>query len=405
GNYNNGLLWRGSYEGLFSLHYSLDVPRITIMDAHFDGGFGPVVIPPIPVPAVNLHLTGNAAMGSFTIPQIDIPAINPSVFGSVTLGPVDLPSVTIPAIPMGIALFIDEMTTVGELSLDPFILWSAAPDPPTWWAFGRTFTAGDLFPKGNVVLSNGGTTGPIAVVGSLTTEAFATPALSISQIPLGFAVPGGIDAITIFPGGLTFPSASLANLDVTVGTLGTTIPAITWPEISASADGELYVIPGNIPLINIPPTPGFGNTTSTPSSGFFNSGAGGGSGFGNFGANMSGWWNQAHTALVGAGSGVANVGALSSGVLNLGSGMSGIYNTSVLGVGAPAFVSGIGNLGQQLSGLLAGGSALNPVNILNIGLANVGNHNLGFGNVGNLNLGAANLGDLNVGLGNIGGGN
>ncbi|WP_435673663.1 hypothetical protein, partial [Mycobacterium tuberculosis] len=33
-----------------------------------------VVLPPIPVPAVNAHLTGNVAMGAFTIPQIDIPA-------------------------------------------------------------------------------------------------------------------------------------------------------------------------------------------------------------------------------------------------------------------------------------------------------------------------------------------
>ncbi|WP_158520311.1 hypothetical protein, partial [Mycobacterium tuberculosis] len=45
-----------------------------------------------------------------------------------------------------------------------------------------------------------------------------------------------------------------------------------------------------------------------------------------------------------------NVGTLGSGVLNLGSGISGFYNTSVLPFGTPAAVSGIGNLGQQLSG-------------------------------------------------------
>nr|WP_235641300.1 hypothetical protein [Mycobacterium tuberculosis] len=82
GNFSNGLLWRGDHEGLFSLFYSLDVPRITIVDAHLDGGFGPVVLPPIPVPAVNAHLTGNVAMGAFTIPQIDIPALTPNITGS-----------------------------------------------------------------------------------------------------------------------------------------------------------------------------------------------------------------------------------------------------------------------------------------------------------------------------------
>ncbi|REU73006.1 hypothetical protein DSK31_01235, partial [Mycobacterium tuberculosis] len=71
------------------------------------------------------------------------------------------------------------------------------------------------------------------------------------------------------------------------------------------------------------------------------------------------------------------------------------YNTSTLGVGTPALVSGLGNVGHQLSGLLSGGSAVNPVTVLNIGLANVGSHNAGFGNVGEVNLGAANLGAHN----------
>ncbi|NKE29900.1 hypothetical protein FVP32_27470, partial [Mycobacterium tuberculosis] len=75
-------------------------------------------------------------------------------------------------------------------------------------------------------------------------------------------------------------------------------------------------------------------------SGFFNTGGGGGSGFANVGAGTSGWWNQGHDVLAGAGSGVANAGTLSSGVLNVGSGISGWYNTSTLGAGTPAVVSG-----------------------------------------------------------------
>ncbi|WP_151089895.1 pentapeptide repeat-containing protein, partial [Mycobacterium tuberculosis] len=40
-------------------------------------------------------------------------------------------------------------------------------------------------------------------------------------------------------------------------------------------------------------------------------------------------------------------------------------------------------------------SCRNPITIVNIGLANVGNGNVGLGNIGNLNLGAANIGDVN----------
>ncbi|AIH89749.1 hypothetical protein IU19_16550, partial [Mycobacterium tuberculosis] len=129
------------------------------------------------------------------------------------------------------------------------------------------------------------------------------------------------------------------------------------------------------------------------------------SGFGNVGAMVSGGWNQAPSALLGGGSGVFNAGTLHSGVLNFGSGMSGLFNTSVLGLGAPALVSGLGSVGQQLSGLLASGTALHQGLVLNFGLADVGLGNVGLGNVGDFNLGAGNVGGFNVGGGNIGGNN
>ncbi|WP_219927076.1 pentapeptide repeat-containing protein, partial [Siccibacter turicensis] len=92
-------------------------------------------------------------------------------------------------------------------------------------------------------------------------------------------------------------------------------------------------------------------------------------------------------------------------MLNVGSGISGWYNTSTLGAGTPAVVSGIGNLGQQLSGLLANGTVLNRSPIVNIGWDDVGAFNTGLGNVGDLNWGAANIGAQNLGLGNLGSGN
>ncbi|WP_414627766.1 pentapeptide repeat-containing protein, partial [Mycobacterium tuberculosis] len=402
GNFSNGLLWRGDHEGLFSLFYSLDVPRITIVDAHLDGGFGPVVLPPIPVPAVNAHLTGNVAMGAFTIPQIDIPALTPNITGSaafrIVVGSVRIPPVSV------IVEQIINASVGAEMRIDPFEMWTQGTNGLgiTFYSFGSA--DGSPYATGPLVFGAGTSDGSHLTI-SASSGAFTTPQLETGPITLGFQVPGSVNAITLFPGGLTFPATSLLNLDVTAGAGGVDIPAITWPEIAASADGSVYVLASSIPLINIPPTPGIGNSTITPSSGFFNAGAGGGSGFGNFGAGTSGWWNQAHTALAGAGSGFANVGTLHSGVLNLGSGVSGIYNTSTLGVGTPALVSGLGNVGHQLSGLLSGGSAVNPVTVLNIGLANVGSHNAGFGNVGEVNLGAANLGAHNLGFGNIGAGN
>ncbi len=173
-------------------------------------------------------------------------------------------------------------------------------------------------------------------------------------------------AVTIFPNGISIPNNPLALLaSASIGTLGFTIPGFTIPAaplpLTIDIDGQIdgFSTPpitiDRIPLnlgasvtvgpilingVNIPATPGFGNTTTAPSSGFFNSGDGGVSGFGNFGAGSSGWWNQAQTEVAGAGSGFANFGSLGSGVLNFGSGVSGLYNTGGLPPGTPAVVSG-----------------------------------------------------------------
>ena len=49
-----------------------------------------------------------------------------------------------------------------------------------------------------------------------------------------------------------------------------------------------------------------------------------------------------------------NVGTLESGWANLGNFMSGIYNTTMLNLATQAFISGFGNFGSQLSGVLNG---------------------------------------------------
>ncbi|VBA60866.1 PPE family protein PPE34 [Mycobacterium attenuatum] len=106
-------------------------------------------------------------------------------------------------------------------------------------------------------------------------------------------------------------------------------------------------------------SPGFFNTTSEPSSGFFNSGGGGASGFlndasgavsgiGNAFTQNSGWFNAGGPGL----SGLQNFGTLESGWANLGNSLSGVYNTSVLDLMSQAFLSGVGNIGSQISGIL-----------------------------------------------------
>ncbi|WP_083274531.1 pentapeptide repeat-containing protein [Mycobacterium intermedium] len=110
--------------------------------------------------------------------------------------------------------------------------------------------------------------------------------------------------------------------------------------------------PITVPVIHLSPMPGFGNSTSAPSSGFFNSGEGGASGFGNIGEIISGYWNVGSFV-----SGFENYGGrLLSGLTNLGSAISGVSNTSALDLAIASVISGVGNLGHQLSGLFLSGS-------------------------------------------------
>ncbi|MGA1213787.1 MAG: YncE family protein, partial [Solirubrobacterales bacterium] len=99
------------------------------------------------------------------------------------------------------------------------------------------------------------------------------------------------------------------------------------------------------------------NATAAPSSGLFNSGAGGGSGIFNSGAGVSGLWNLALQQLAGSAapalSGWFNEGT-GSGLANLGGLTSGRLNTSTAEPSAPGLNSGLANTGTGLSGLLQG---------------------------------------------------
>ncbi len=101
--------------------------------------------------------------------------------------------------------------------------------------------------------------------------------------------------------------------------------------------------------------PGFRSDRLHPS-GFFNSGARAGvSGFRQLqGPAAQGWWNQAHAALAGAGSGRSQRwhAELRYCATNVGSrNIKGCFAPYQWVWGLPALVSGAGNVGQQLSGV------------------------------------------------------
>ncbi len=341
GNDSNGILWRGNFEGLFSAYLGFTIEQFPLT-YHAVGGIGPLHVAPVPISAAHFNITNaSIGLGPFTIPEIHIPKIPIDVLGSVGLGQTTISDVTaLNALNGGIGL------SIGSFKFnDPFISIAnfGNPNPP---AIG--FFISNLSITGPQIsgLSIGSPIPLSLALGTTTWTLFPNGWTIPAQTPVTLGLSGGNDPFTFFPGGLTFPKASAGVINLSGGTDPftllpngfqiTTVPVL-W-------DGTVLFGPIQIPIINVPPTPGFGNTTTTPSSGFFNSGDGGGSGFYNFGSAMSGWWNQAHSAAAGAGSGFANFGSLDSGVLNFGSGVSGLYNTGGLPPGTPAVVSGIGNV-------------------------------------------------------------
>ncbi|MBP0661285.1 pentapeptide repeat-containing protein, partial [Mycobacterium tuberculosis] len=391
GNYSNGAFWRGDYQGLLGFSYRPAVlPQTPFLDLTLTGGLGSVVIPAIDIPAIRPEFSANVAIDSFTVPSIPIPQIDlAATTVSVGLGPITVPHLDIPRVPVTLNYLFGSQPG-GPLKIGPITGLFNTPIGLTPLALSQ------------IVIGASSSQGTITAF--LANLPFSTPVVTIDEIPLLASITGHSEPVDIFPGGLTIPAMNPLSINLSGGTGAVTIPAITIGEIPFDLVAHSTLGPVHI-LIDLPAVPGFGNTTGAPSSGFFNSGAGGVSGFGNVGAMVSGGWNQAPSALLGGGSGVFNAGTLHSGVLNFGSGMSGLFNTSVLGLGAPALVSGLGSVGQQLSGLLASGTALHQGLVLNFGLADVGLGNVGLGNVGDFNLGAGNVGGFNVGGGNIGGNN
>ncbi|MHA7653928.1 hypothetical protein ACX9NJ_29465, partial [Mycobacterium sp. ML2] len=170
-------------------------------------------------------------------------------------------------------------------------------------------------------------------------DPFPNITIPVSGLPITLQIPlrSQLDPILV-------PQLTIATipLDLTVG--GDTT------SLGIGITGQIAQI--TVPVFHLPAMPGIGNSTTAPSSGFFNSGGGNSSGFGNIGDTISGLWNVGSAV-----SGLENLGGnLLSGFTNLGSAMSGVGNTSALNLAVAGLISGVGNIGNRLSGLYLEGS-------------------------------------------------
>ncbi|SOJ52433.1 PPE family protein PPE34 [Mycobacterium simulans] len=396
GNYSNGVLWRGNYEGLIG---------------PFSSGWQ--ILPEIP-----LSLDINGGVGAITIEPIHIlPEIPININETLYLGPLVVPPINVPAISLGGTI---PNLSIGPIKINPITLWPA--QHIDLFDYTLTFT----WPLSTITIpqihqiSLSPTPVPETLIGPIHIN-------TGFSIPVTFAI--STPALTLFPNGVSIPDTPLSlTLGVTAGTDAFTIPGFSIPEqplpLTINVVGHIDALStpkitiDNIPLhlhatghagpvdiagVNIPASPGFGNSTTTPSSGFFNTGAGGVSGFGNAGAHVSGWFNQTPQttqSLLGMASGYFNAGTLVSGIGNVGTHLSGVLSGGGLAGGNIGMNNiGLGNYGLGNVGFGNSGVAPGLMGMNNIGLGNAGSDNFGFANMGVGNVGFGNTGNGNIGIG------
>ncbi|SOJ56224.1 PPE family protein PPE34 [Mycobacterium simulans] len=202
-----------------------------------DGSVGPVNVHPISVPAAHASITNaTVSVGSFTIPQITIPHIPLNVAGTVGLGQNTISAMNI----------LDPLTITAQLGIGP--ITGPFVDVP---GISRTFGTGNPAPANLDIkpftVSLGLTPSGSEIL-NLGTTALAIPNIDIpAQTPLTLDLVGGLDPITLFPGGLTFPVNSVSLTNFSVGSN----PFIIFPN-----GFRVDQFPFNIHSTVLSPTPG-----------------------------------------------------------------------------------------------------------------------------------------------------
>ncbi|OPE45271.1 hypothetical protein BV508_30235, partial [Mycobacterium intermedium] len=203
----------GSFPQILPLGGISEIP----VDLQVGGGIGPIHVQPIRIPEFNLQITGGfIGLGEFTLPQIDIPAIPIHVTGFV-----ELDGFQVSATPI-----LGDLGVTARMVMDPVAL----PNPfITIENYGPQLGTDPVFPRApfylsirdvvvNVSLIGGGTGGgfiPLVIPFELSVSPltlFPNGASIPAQTVVNVDLTGGLDSITLFPGGLHFPRMPLVSL-------------------------------------------------------------------------------------------------------------------------------------------------------------------------------------------------
>nr|WP_310768380.1 PPE family protein [Mycobacterium sp. Z3061] len=169
-----------------------------------NGTVGPVHVAPIAIPQAHAAITNaTVSIGSFTVPEIAIPQIPLHVTGTVALAQNSISSVNL----------LDPLNLTGQLQLGPISGPNARIDI-------ASMSLGSGLPS--LVLRNINVAVDALFYGpetlNLATTPLALPDISIpAQNIVTLGLGGGINPMTLFPGGLAFPENSVSLTNFSVG--------------------------------------------------------------------------------------------------------------------------------------------------------------------------------------------
>ncbi len=170
------------------------------------GTVGPVHVAPIAIPQAHAAITNaTVSIGSFTVPEITIPQIPLHATGTVALAQNTISSVNL----------LDPLNLTGQLQLGPISGPSARIDLASM-TLGTGAGAPYVILKNINVAVDALFYGPETL--NLGTTALTLPDISIpAQDIVTLGLNGGINPITLFAGGVTFPENSVSLTDFSVG--------------------------------------------------------------------------------------------------------------------------------------------------------------------------------------------
>lgn len=176
------------------------------------GTVGPLHVAPIALPQAHAAITNaSISVGSFTIPEITIPQVPLHATGTVALAQNTISSVNL----------LDPLNFAGHLQLGPINGPSARVDLASM-TVGSGANAPYLILRNMNVAVEALFYGPANL--DLATTALSLPDISIpAQDIVNLSLNGGINPITLFAGGLTFPENSVSLTNFSAGTDPVTI--------------------------------------------------------------------------------------------------------------------------------------------------------------------------------------